>query len=70
MFQHSLQTLHGLCCRKARCVGRVIRQYDEACKVLAVELSLLSGVQIDEQPRIGPESAKRPDLRITRDGKL
>ena len=33
------------------------------------ELSMLSGMRVDEQPRIGPESAKRPDLRITRDEK-
>ena len=67
--QRSLQPLHGLCCRKVGCAGRVIRRHQEVCKVLAAELSALSGVQVSEEPRIGRESGMRADLKISRDGK-
>ena len=66
----SEQPLHGLCCRKTSCAGRVKRRHDEVKAKLMWQLSQVDGMEVKVEERMRQGSAHRADLAIRYKGVL
>ena len=66
----SEQPLHGLCCRKTDCAGRVKRRHDEVKSKLLWQLKQVEGMEVKVEERMRRGSAHTADLAIRYKGIL
>ena len=66
----SEQPLHGLCCRKMDCAGRVKRRHGEVKSKLLWQLKQVEGIEVKVEERMRPGSAHTADLAIRYKGIL
>ena len=63
------QPLHGLCCRKIHCAGRIVRRHNEVRDVLWHTLQSVEGMTCKTEQPMKPGSEHKADLMVKYGGK-